>query len=126
MMKINLHGTAKDGCNFPIIEFERFNIENGKQTIKKNKKKKKLVRKDFHSYLIVEVKSWLVTILPEFLQSGVKIVDIIHGFHHGTTIRDYVRLNFKSEFESKFPNFSVKVIPVEPGRTLLFITFKED
>ena len=125
-MKINLHGSDDKGCHFPIIEFDKFNIKNNNRQVQKTKKSKKLVRKDFHSYYLMEVKSWLLTVLPEFLQSGVKIVDIIHGYHNGTVIRDYVRSSFKVEFESNFPIYLVKILPVEAGRTLLFITSKED
>ena len=123
-LKINLHGSVKEGCNFPIIEFDKFKLANNAFSITKTKKKKKIVRKDFHEYLLVEVKSWLLTILPDFLESGVRIVDIIHGYRHGTTIRDYVRSDFKGEFQSHFPLYSVNVLPVESGRTLLYISLK--
>ena len=123
-MKINLHGSDEKGCNFPMIEFEKFNFANNGINISKTKKNRKIVRKDFHSYYLIEVKAWLLTILPDFLELGVQIVDIIHGYHHGTTIRDYIRSDFKFEFEYNFPLYTVKVLPIESGRTLLAISLK--
>ncbi len=109
-VKINFHGSVENGCNFPIIEFDKFKLANNELSVRKNKKSKKLVRKDFHSYFLIEVKSWLLTFLPDFLESGVQLVDIIHGYRRGTTIRDYVRSEFKFEFEFNFPLYTVKVL----------------
>ena len=123
-MKINLHGSVKESCNFPIIEFDKFKLANNVFGFTKTKKRKRFVRKDFHEYLLVEVKSWLLTVLPDFIESGIRIVDIIHGYSHGTAIRDYIIYDFRGEFEYHFPLYSVNVLPVEPGRTLLYISLK--
>ena len=123
-MKINLHGSGKTGSDLPIIEFEKFKLANNDFSVLKTKKKKNFVRKDFHSYLLIEVKSWLLSILPDLLDLDVQIVDIIHGFHHGTVIRDYIRSDFKAEFEYNFPFFRVSVLPVELGRTILYFPSK--
>lgn len=78
-------------------------------------------RKDLHGMILYEVKTWLFCDMVDCVREGYSEFMLIHGYHGGTVIRDYLRGSFKHEFFTKFSKFSVYIVSVEKGVTLVII-----
>ena len=79
------------------------------------------IRVDFHNMTLLEVKNWLFYEMNGYCKAGFKKFDCIHGFNHGTIIRDYIRGKFKQEFQNKNKDITLTIIPLENGRTQVII-----
>lgn len=87
--------------------------------------KMKGIKMDFHSYSLYEVKVWMRTNLPEFIEVGFDKIDIIHGYRNGTVIRDYIRSNLIIEFKKIYPTIKLVIFPIEKGRTIIRMKYIE-
>ncbi|OLS17017.1 MAG: hypothetical protein HeimC3_49910 [Candidatus Heimdallarchaeota archaeon LC_3] len=71
-----------------------FHVEREKTNVYKNSNQKfsnKEIRKDFHRMKLYQVKDWLFTDMVDYFEASFNEFFIIHGYNHGTVIRDYIR-----------------------------------
>ncbi len=82
------------------------------------------IEKDFHQYHRIDAITWLIIDIIDFINLGITNFYIIHGYNHGTAIRDYIRNDYKIHFKKLYPTKSISIIPITNGVTLINIKIK--
>ena len=69
----------------------------------------------------------LLQAIITFLTTGKESLLVVHGFHHGTVLRDYLRKGrFVRDLRNEYPLFPpVEIIEYQPGATKILIRWWE-
>jgi len=83
----------------------------------------KNVKLDLHGMNRWKARKALFRRILQLLVSGKKDLLVIHGYHHGTVLRDYIRDGrFLRDLHTEYPLLPpVKIVPYQPGATKILI-----
>jgi dsDNA-specific endonuclease/ATPase MutS2 len=76
---------------------------------------------DLHGMKFLQAKTELLDSLEGYCQAGYFTFKIIHGFHGGQVLRNYVRTSLKKDFELTYPQYSLTQLISEKGSTTIII-----
>ena len=117
-MKAEISDIIKIKDNNPM--FKKWLLKE-KDKIEFNEEQKSL-RIDFHGKSLQQVKNWFKKDLILYNRQGYTKIICIHGYRHGTVIRDYIRGNLISEFIEIIPKMKLAFLNKSDGTTILYIT----
>ncbi|OLS17037.1 MAG: hypothetical protein HeimC3_50110 [Candidatus Heimdallarchaeota archaeon LC_3] len=85
---------------------------------------KKEIRKDFHGMKLFQVRDWLLTDMIDYFEASFDEFFLIHGYNNGTVIRDYIRNDFKKEFQRIFNHLTLTLNMEHEGTTSVRVSKK--